>query len=191
MRNLTVSNEENGREIFCCFTGYRPSKFPFPLNKKMSEFESLQNKLIDIIFSLPKDACVTFYSGMAMGFDIIAAESVLLLKRAGRDVRLVCVLPFEGQGDGFSEPWHSRYNKIIETADETVVMSKEYYKGCYFKRNAFLVDNSDYVITWYDGKPGGTASTLKYAEKKGRRIINLYDGRISSICKEIQTAIGF
>ena len=104
MRNLTVSNEENGREIFCCFTGYRPSKFPFPLNKKISEFESLQNKLIDIIFSLPKDACVTFYSGMAMGFDIIAAESVLLLKRAGRNVRLVCVLPFEGQGDGFSEP---------------------------------------------------------------------------------------
>ena len=128
---------------------------------------------------------------MAMGFDIIAAESVLLLKRAGRNVRLVCVLPFEGQGDGFSEPWHSRYNKIIENADEIVVMSKEYYKGCYFKRNAFLVDNSDYVITWYDGKPGGTASTLKYAKKKGRRIINLYDGRMSSICKEIQTAIGF
>lgn len=152
MRNLTVSNEENGREIFCCFTGYRPSKFPFPLNKKMSEFESLQNKLIDIIFSLPKDACVTFYSGMAMGFDIIAAESVLLLKRAGRNVRLVCVLPFEGQGDGFSEPWHSRYNKIIENADETVVMSKEYYKGCYFKRNAFL------VITAIMLSPGTTVS---------------------------------
>ena len=47
------------------------------------------------------------------------------------------------------------------------------------------------LCAWYDGKPGGTASTLKYAKKKGRRIINLYDGRMSSICKEIQTAIGF
>ena len=38
-----------------------------------------------------------------------------------------------------------------------------------------MVDNSDYVVTWFDGKRGGTENTLKYAAKKRRHIINLND----------------
>ena len=36
-----------------------------------------------------------------------------------------------------------------------------------------MVDNSDYVVTWFDGKHGGTENTLKYAAKKRRHIINI------------------
>ena len=36
-----------------------------------------------------------------------------------------------------------------------------------------MVDNSDYVVTWYDGKQGGTRNTLNYAQKKKRYIVNL------------------
>ena len=48
---------------------------------------------------------------MAMGFDILAAEAVLLLKENHSDVRLICAVPFEGQGVGFPEPWRGRYKK--------------------------------------------------------------------------------
>ena len=122
------------------------------------------------------EGCRTFYTGMARGFDIIAAESVLLLKKSGKPVRLFCVLPFAEQVNGFEEPWHTKYAKITDEADEVIILSDAYYKGCYAKRNTFMVDNSDYVITWFDSKKGGTENTLKYAAKKGRYIINLNIG---------------
>ena len=172
MLSYFYNTQENTFEGSCCFTGYRPSKFPFSLE---NEKTALENALIEAVFALSAEGCTTFYSGMAMGFDILAAEAVLLLKERKENVRLICAVPFKGQGDNFPEPWHSRYEEIIKCADEVIVMSDKYYKGCYHKRNAFLVDNSDYVVTWFDGQPGGTASTISYAQKKGRYIINLND----------------
>ena len=42
-----------------------------------------------------------FISGMAVGFDLAAAEAVLALREAYPEVRLVCAVPFEGQGRRF------------------------------------------------------------------------------------------
>lgn len=156
----------------CCFTGYRPCKFPFSVEKGTNSLAKLENAVIETVFSL-SGVGTTFYTGMAMGFDIIAAEAVLLLKSRCVGTRLVCVLPYSMQGNGFPEPWRSRYNEIMRRADEVIVMSEDYYKGCYAKRNEFLVDNSDCVVTWFDGRVGGTSATIKYAKKLSRRIINL------------------
>ncbi len=160
-------------EKSCCFTGYRPEKFPFELERKNADYTDFENSLIETVFSLTDEDCFTFYSGMAMGFDIIAAEAVLLLKRRNPSVRLICALPFASQGSGFPEPWRERHKIILSCADEVVTLSDEYYTGCYARRNAFMVDNSDYVVTWFDGKHGGTENTLKYAVKKRRHIINI------------------
>ena len=161
------------KNLSCCFTGYRPNKFPFTFGEG-EQYLAFENKLLSAIFSLPKEGCLTFYTGMAMGFDILAAELVLLLKsRSDLVINLVCCLPFKNQHKNFSEDWQQRFNNIIEQADEVILLSDDYYKGCYFKRNEFMVDNSDIVLTFFDGAPGGTAQTLRYAAEKGRRIVNL------------------
>jgi hypothetical protein len=36
-----------------------------------------------------------------------------------------------------------------------------------------MVDNTEAVITFFDGKSGGTAVTLKYAQSKDKEIINI------------------
>ena len=172
-------------EKSCCFTGYRPNKFPFELKRGGKGYTDFENSLTDIIFSLADGECSTFYSGMAMGFDIIAAETVLLLKKRKKSVRLICVLPFYDQKNGFYEPWRGRYNYIAANADEVIILSESYYPGCYARRNSYMVDNSDYVVTWFDGKNGGTKNTLRYAAKKGRCIINLNGG--FDECSGIQT----
>ncbi len=172
MSDKTVINEF---EKSCCFTGYRPEKFPFRLDRRSPDFTAFENRLIDTVFSLPDEECFTFYSGMAMGFDIVAAEAVLLLKKRLPAVRLICALPFASQGTGYPEPWRERHEKILYSADEVIKVSEEYFAGCYARRNTFMVDNSDYVVTWFDGKRGGTENTLKYAAKKRRHIINLND----------------
>lgn len=165
----------------CCFTGYRPSKFPFPLDKSNHEYIKFENKLVDAIFSLPDEKCFTFYTGCAMGFDLIAAEIVLILKNSpylNSSIELICAVPFIEQSASFTDEWKKRYNDVIAAADEVVLISDNYFKGCYQRRNEFMVNNSDFVITWYDGKSGGTGNTLKYADQKGKRIINLHEAGV-------------
>ncbi len=159
----------------CCFTGYRPAKFGFDFGGNITQYKELENKLIDAVFSLPAEKCFKFYCGMAMGFDILAGETVAMLKRLNKSARisLVAVIPFKGQADNWPDDWKKRYNALLKCADSIVYISEKYHKNCFFARNRYMVDNSDIVITWYDGKPGGTASTLRYASGMGKKIINL------------------
>ncbi len=166
-----MKSKEN---ISCCFTGYRPAKFPFALSYGKKEYTDFENSLIKEVFSAYGFGCRRFYSGMAMGFDIIAAETVLELKRIKPDVSLCCAIPFRGQNNSYSADWNERYNKILELADEIIYVCDGYSRGCYAKRNKYMVDNSDVVITWFDGRPGGTANTVKYAKDIGRAVINLF-----------------
>ncbi|MBR6572328.1 MAG: DUF1273 family protein [Clostridia bacterium] len=166
---------ENNLSKSCCFTGYRPEKFDFNLCDDTKEYLEFENKLYGAVFSLGDQGVTRFYCGMAMGFDILGAEAVLTLREAKTDaaIELICVKPFEEQAKSFPDFWKKKYNNILKEADEIVVMGKDYYKGCFHKRNCYMIDNSDMVLTYYDGKSGGTKSTLIYANKKGKKIVNI------------------
>lgn len=164
-------------ETACCFTGYRPKKFEFELRKNNPQYIQFENRLLSAIFSMPQKGCYTFYSGAAMGFDLIAAELVLLLKKSlkNKTVKLICVVPFENQARNWPYEWKQRYKKVLNQADNVVLISKNYFLGCYQSRNRYMVDHSNYIITYFDGKNGGTKNTLEYARKNQLEIINLLD----------------
>lgn len=116
----------------------------------------------------------TFLSGMAIGFDLAAAETVLALKSVLPDIRLVCVIPFDGQERGFAAADRERFARIVAEADDTIILAKHYAPDVYYRRNDFLVDNSSAVIAYCDGSRSGTLYTLKRARKKGLETENLY-----------------
>ncbi len=157
----------------CCFTGYRPDKFDFEFSHQNPEYRNLENKLVDTVFNAANEGFSEFYCGMAYGFDILAGEIVLLLKKANPLVKLIAVVPFEKQSHSWSDEWKNRYEALLSKADRIVLISKEYSKECYHKRNRYMVDNSAAVITFFDGKSGGTAATLRYAKQKGKAITNI------------------
>lgn len=163
--------------LSCCFTGYRPQKFPFPLSNNDERYLEFENRLTDAVFALPESGCLTFYTGMAMGFDIIAAETVLLYKKAVKTagVKLIGVVPFKKQSVSYTAPWRMRYNRVAALADEIIVLSDSYTPGCYQKRNKYMVDRSDIVVTWYNGESGGTRNTLRYAASMDKRTVNLFE----------------
>ena len=70
-----------------------------------------------------------------------------------------------------------RYNKLLKKLDGYVICSESYDgPGTMYKRNQFIVDNSSVIVALWNGNPrSGTANTLNYAKKQGRkvRIINL------------------
>lgn len=162
--------------LSCCFTGYRPQKMPFLIDDDNPQFKKFENMLVAKILELINAGCTTFYTGMAMGFDIIAAEAVLLAKEVtDTPVELYAVIPYKNQDKSFPYDWKSRYERIIKKCDKAILLCDSYNRTCFFLRNQFMVDNSDIVLTYFDGKSGGTKSTVDYAARKGRQVINLYN----------------
>lgn len=164
------------KKMNCCFTGYRPYKFPFSLDDTNSpvyrEFYEKLLKTVSRIIEENDETC--FYSGMAEGFDIIAAEAVIECKERFKDkiVMLYCTVPFKKQAYRFSSLWQGRYDEVLSKCDRAILLSEGYFSSCFSKRNRYMVNHSSIVITWYDGKSGGTKNTLDYAMKKGKKIIN-------------------
>ncbi len=116
----------------------------------------------------------TFLSGMAVGFDLAAAEAVLELRVRMPDVRLIAAVPFQGQEARFSQSDRERFSRVLSAADVVEVLSPVYHRGCYAVRNDFLVDHARVLVAWYDGSPGGTHYTVRRAMRRGLEILDLH-----------------
>ena len=108
-----------------------------------------------------------------MGFDTLAAQCVLYLKKQYPQIKLILVLPCESQTRNWDSEDINVYEQIRGQADKVVYTSKEYTRDCMFRRNRHLVDNSSICIAYLTQNKGGTAYTIDYAKKKGVRVINL------------------
>ncbi|WP_298026280.1 SLOG family protein [uncultured Alistipes sp.] len=130
--------------------------------------------LASLLGDLHAEGYRRFLCGMALGFDMAAAEAVLALRAAHPEVRLVCVVPFAGQDRRFPAVEQERYRRILEAADETVVLRDDYRPDCYARRNDRLTDGASAVVAWYDGSSGGTHYTVRRARRLGLRVLNLW-----------------
>ncbi len=149
----------------CCFTGHR--EIP------AGELRCLKKRLKAKIAELAEEGCLSFFAGGAQGFDTLAAETVLSLKKK-YPLRLSLLLPCRDQAKHWEETDVRRYHKILNKADEVSYLSEHYTKFCMHVRNRALVDASSVCIAYMtDASKGGTAYTVRYAEKKGILVYNL------------------
>ena len=114
-----------------------------------------------------------FMSGMALGFDMAAAEAVVALRKRHPAVRLVAVVPFRGQEQSFSKAERTRWERLIAAADEVVTLAEEYRREVYAVRNNYLVDHATTLVTWYNGSEGGTRYTIRRALRHDKKLIHL------------------
>ena len=145
-------------EKSCSFTGHRIIKNDFNLQK----FD-------DLLESLINDGYNTFLIGMAIGFDTLAFERLLLKKE--KNIKIIACIPCREQDKFFNKKEKEKYKYLLEKADEKIFFSEEYDDGCMFVRNRFMVDNSSTLIAYFYKKIGGTYYTINYAEKKRKNII--------------------
>ncbi len=146
------------RETTCCFTGHRTI---------LQSEKNLQKELENSICSLIDAGFVTFQSGGALGFDTLAAQTVLKLKNFFPHIRLSLVLPCKDQDRFWNESQQKTLRHLIENADETVYTADRYHKGCMYRRNRFLVDSASCVLAYLEKAQGGTKYTVDYAKKTG------------------------
>ena len=156
----------------CAFTGHRPSKFPWKYDETDSRCVALKAVLEDQIAALVNTGFTQFLSGMAEATDTWCALSVLSLREKNPAIKLHCILPCKEQADKWSASSRDLYHSILERADSIVYVSRTYYKDCMLDRNRFLVDHAAALLAVYSGeRRGGTAATMRYAQKMGREII--------------------
>ena len=153
------------RERTACFTGHRE------IPKK--NMRRIRKNTLSAIIKAYEKGYRYFGSGGAVGFDLIAADCVLHLKKKYPDIRLILVLPCHGQTKYWSDEEKKKYNKIKEKSDKIVFTSEQYYNGCMQKRNRHLADNSSLCICYLAKNTGGTAYTVHYARNKGLKLVNV------------------
>lgn len=153
------------KERTACFTGHRT--IPFLQRRKIEK--RTEEALIEAI----KQGYRFFGTGGALGFDTLAAQTVLRLKKTYPQIKLILVLPCLSQTRGWRPEDIAEYERIKAAADKVVYTSQEYTRDCMFKRNRHLVDNSSLCIAYLTENTGGTAYTVDYARSKGLIIRNV------------------
>ena len=153
------------RNQTCCFTGHRIISLP----EGSAISKALENAVIESI----ENGYRYFGAGGALGFDTMAALTVLRLRSEYPQIKLILVLPCENQTRNWKNIDIEKYEHIKSQADKVVYVSKEYTQDCMRKRNRHLVDNSSLCICYLTKPSGGTVYTVNYAKEIGLKIINI------------------
>ena len=153
------------RERTCCFTGHR--------RISNDEVKEVKTRLKHTISAAIDQGYLYFGAGGALGFDTLAAFTVLELKKKYPYIKLILVLPCINQTKGWSKKDVEVYEQIKSRCDKYVYTSENYFNGCMQKRNRHLVDNSSLCVCYLTENRGGTVYTVNYARQKGLKVINL------------------
>lgn len=148
-----------GTEKICCVTGHRD----IPEEK----MDRIQKLLRQEILAAIEDGYTHFISGFATGADLLFADIIAELKEI-YPITLEAAISYPGRMKTPDET----FQRLIRCCDTVKIHSDSYFKGCYMRRNRYLVDQSQRVIAVYDGRPtGGTAATVRYAKGKDVRVV--------------------
>ncbi|MBE6694131.1 MAG: hypothetical protein E7589_05140 [Ruminococcaceae bacterium] len=138
-------------------------------HRELYEHRKIEEKLTAIFLDLLRERqYVEIYIGRNGEFDIFAA-SVLkrIRKRVGdSNYGINLVLPYTNKDIEYYEQYYDSV-MIYEC------IGKIHPKGAITKRNRWMVEQCDLFICYVEHKGGGAYTALQYAEKLGKKIINI------------------
>ncbi len=182
MTDTFEKETNNKRSATCCFTGHRTMLY--------EEKQRAAQGIHSAVKSLVKRGVRHFITGGALGFDTVAAATIInmrdnetLFDDDGNVVKisLTLAVPCPTQSDRWSFANKTMYNSIAKSADEIIMVSETYTRDCMSRRNRYMVDNSAYCICYVTQKSGGSYYTMNYAKEAGLGIINLATDTVNEI----------
>lgn len=137
------------------------SKFPLDQNQ--------QNRLTGIIEKTILSGVNIFLCGAYGDFDNICAEILLSLKQKYPQLKIIAVTPY------ITEAYQTQNKYLEKNYDEVIYppIEKTPYRLAIIKRNEWMVDNSDIIISGVVFSFGGAARILSYAKRKKKEIISI------------------
>lgn len=151
-----------------CFTGHR--KIPYSNRARL-----IRALNAEVARQIEAGATV-FRAGGALGFDTLAAFTVLKHREINPQIRLELILPCPSQADGWSHEDRILYQKVLSLADSYLYVSQTYYDGVLHLRNRRLVEGADVCVAYLTRSSGsGSAYTSMLAIQSGLEYVNLGD----------------
>lgn len=153
----------------CFFTGHRR----LPYTRKDEIMKKLSENIERLIIEYDVRS---FISGGALGFDTIAAEAVIEMKKKYPHIRLLLYLPCYGQSKMWSYNQKYKHRLLKSYADEVLYVTEdEYTEQCMMLRNLRMIKDSFFCIAFCLKNASGTGMTLRNAREVGIRIIDIAD----------------
>ena len=154
----------------CCFSGHRILS--------AEERAAVEENLRPLLRHLIEDEGICcFLAGGALGFDTIAALTVLELKEDFPHIRLRMVLPCKDQDSKWRKGERQLYRDILSRADHVEYIADSYLPGCMQARNRALVEQSSICVCCLrrQAQSSGTEFTVNLAEAQGKTVYNVLD----------------
>ena len=139
---------------------------------KRSALAAILDRRIAALFEV---GFTEFRAGGALGFDMLAAERVLLFKESHAECHLHLYLPCRDHDKGWSAHDRAELEELRARADNVILVREHYSPDCMHARNRALVDGSDLCLAYLTENRGGTLYTCSYALKQGVHLINIAD----------------
>ena len=146
----------------------------------MEKLPALIDRAVEYAYGV---GCRVFYSGGAVGFDTLAARSVIRFRLNHPDVKLVLLLPCVNQDEGWSFRQKQSYEFMLSSANEIEYVSEEYTDSCMRERNFLLANRADILIAYVGHSRSGSAQTVRMADSMGKTVYNLYKALESEMQK--------
>ena len=89
------------------------------------------------------------------------------------ELRLLMILPCEGQDRAYPPEEKTRYREVLSQADLVRYTAHTYYKGCMLARDRVLAEAADYCLCYLTRSTGGTAYTVRQCALRDVPICNL------------------
>lgn len=116
-----------------------------------------------------------FFVGRDGDFDRIASSVIKKLKNHLDDPDRICLiwmLPYYTAEYRRNEEAYDEFYDLVHICPQS---EAAHFKSAYEIRNRCMVDGSDIVICYVGTNSGGAYKAMKYAEKMGKKIINIFD----------------
>ena len=138
-------------------------------HRDLYTFRKIEERLSDILREILQEKSYTeIYIGRNGEFDSLAASVIRNVQKdmGSESSELILVLPYLMKA---TESVQSKYDSIMIPED----LEGVHPKAAISRRNRFMVDICDLCIFYVEHEHGGAYSALKYAQKQGKRIINI------------------
>lgn len=111
----------NRKNRTACFNGHREL-----LTENLPE---ISKRLEDTLLTLIEQGYCYFGAGGALGFDTLAAQTVLWLRERYPQIRLILVLPCLNQTRGWPQENIDTYEEIKRCADKVTYTAEHYFRA--------------------------------------------------------------
>ena len=144
----------------CCGFGHR---------KLHESAENVTDKLYNVILNLISEENVSeFMTGEMGDFDTCFSSAVKRAKKLYPNIKLILVMPYFQNKVNTNKDYYETFYDDIIIPDEAFGC---YYKTAITKRNRWMIDNSEYVVSYIRKDHGGAFTAVSYAVRHDKTII--------------------